>query len=170
MLRVMAMAPKNAVNAYDEEELLSHVEKESLLSKAESAGLTLSSIEKMGLLSKAEDLCLLTFAVSFAISSPQLLASLSLPFIVLAIVTLVVILDDSTTLIMAHMAFAVGFSCNCLSPICWLYNPQWTSRRLMQGKTIVFLCGCLCSRDFSQLANSMYSYLKSQVLYFYLWS
>ncbi|MCO5580318.1 hypothetical protein L7F22_034184 [Adiantum nelumboides] len=134
-LRVMAMAPKNKVNAYDsnwnkqwfgagifventetapvnivqkleKKKLLSQVEKAGLLSKAESAGLTLSSIEKMGLLSKAEDLGLLSFAESFATSSPPLLASLSLPLIVLAIVTLVVVPDDSTALIVAQTAFA----------------------------------------------------------------
>ncbi|KAI5056957.1 hypothetical protein GOP47_0028775 [Adiantum capillus-veneris] len=133
-LKVMAMAPKNKVNAYDSDwnktwfgvgmfaenteaapmnivqklekkKLLRQVEEAGLLSKSESAGLTLSSIEKMGLLSKAEDLGLLSFAESFATSSPTLLASLSLPLIVLSVVTLVVVPNDSTALVVAQTAF-----------------------------------------------------------------
>ncbi|KAH7298796.1 hypothetical protein KP509_25G059600 [Ceratopteris richardii] len=134
-VKVMAMAPKNKVNAYDadwnkqwfgagifaentetapvnifqkleKKKLLSQVEKAGLLSKAESAGLTLSSIEKMGLLSKAEDLGLLSLAENFASSSPALLASLALPLIVGAIVSLVVVPDDTTALVVAQTAFS----------------------------------------------------------------
>ncbi|MCO5567534.1 hypothetical protein L7F22_021228 [Adiantum nelumboides] len=102
MLKVMAMASKNKVNAYEcvwswdfventktspanivqqkleKKKFLSQVKKTGLLSKVESAGFTLSSIEKMGLLSKVEDLGLLSFAESFATSLPLLLASLLL--------------------------------------------------------------------------------------------
>lgn len=103
-------APVNIIQKLEKKKLLSQVEKAGLLSKAESAGLTLSSIEKMGLLSKAEDLGLLSLAENFATSSPATLASLSLPLIVAAIVTIVAVPDDSNVLLIAQYAIASLFA------------------------------------------------------------
>mgnify|MGYP000099512758 FL=1 len=102
-------APVNIVQKLEKKKLLSQVEKSGLLSKAESAGLTLSSIEKMGLLSKAEELGLLSLAENFATASPPVLASLSLPLFVAAIVTIVAVPDDSVPLVIAQNVGAAAF-------------------------------------------------------------
>ncbi|XP_002992368.2 uncharacterized protein LOC9661553 [Selaginella moellendorffii] len=138
-LHVFAMAPKNKVNAYDDDwskqwfgagifnedaenepvnivkklekkKLLSQVEKAGLLSRAESAGISLSQIEKLGLLSKAEDLGLLSLAENFASSSPAALASLCLPLLVAAIATIVFVPDDSTVLVVTQNVVASFFA------------------------------------------------------------
>ncbi|KAM7471384.1 hypothetical protein LguiA_009567 [Lonicera macranthoides] len=133
--RIVAMAPQKKVNKYDKKwkkewfgagifyegneevevdvfkklekrKVLSNVEKAGLLTKAEELGLTLSSIEKLGVLSKAEDLGLLSLlekAVSF---SPAALASASLPILVVAILAIVLIPDDSTALVVAQWVLA----------------------------------------------------------------
>lgn len=103
-------APVNIVKSLEKKKLLSQLEKAGLLSKAESAGLTLSSIEKMGLLSKAEELGLLSFAENFATSSPAALASWALPLVVASILSIVVIPDDSTALLVLQYALASLFA------------------------------------------------------------
>lgn len=80
------------------------------MSKAESLGFTLSSIEKLGVFSKAEELGLLSLAETAADVSPSTLASLSLPLLVMAIVAVVLIPDDSAALVavQAVVAAALG--------------------------------------------------------------
>ncbi|XP_051116678.1 uncharacterized protein LOC127241593 [Andrographis paniculata] len=90
----------------EKRKVLSTVEKAGLLTKAEELGVTLSAIEKLGLLSKAEDLGLLSLLESAAGSSPSLLASAALPVLVAAIVTVVVIPDDSVALVAAQALIA----------------------------------------------------------------
>lgn len=126
--KVSAMAPQKKVNRYDESwskqwfgagifvegseevpvdvfkklekrKVLSTVEKAGLLSKAEELGVTLSSLEKLGLLSKAEDLGLLSLVENASAVSPSVLASVSLPLFVAAIVFVVVVPDDSVVLV-----------------------------------------------------------------------
>ncbi|KAJ4833165.1 hypothetical protein Tsubulata_042872 [Turnera subulata] len=138
-LTIVAMAPKKKVNKYDgnwkkqwygaglffegseevdvdvfkkleKRKVLSNVEKAGLLSKAEELGLTLSSIEKLGVFSKAEELGLLSLLEKAASVSPAALASAALPILVAAIVTIVVIPDDSAALVavQAVLAGALG--------------------------------------------------------------
>lgn len=137
--KVTAMAPKNKVNKYDEgwskqwfgagifaegseeasvdvfkklekRKVLSTVEKAGLLSKAEELGVTLSSLEKLGLLSKAEDLGLLSLVETAATVSPAVLASLSLPLLVAAIGTVVLVPDDSSLLVTLQTVVATLFA------------------------------------------------------------
>lgn len=136
--RFLAMAPQKKVNKYDKnwskqwfgagifyegseqvevdvfkklekQKVLSNVEKAGLLSKAEELGVTLSSIEKLGLLSKAEDLGLLSLVETFAGASPAALASAALPAFALAILAIVLIPDDSTTLVVLQDVVAASF-------------------------------------------------------------
>ncbi|KAJ4749818.1 hypothetical protein LUZ62_084223 [Rhynchospora pubera] len=136
--KTMAMAPKKKVNRYDENwkkqwygagiffesdedvnvdvikkiekrKVLSTVEKAGLLSKAEELGFTLSSVEKLGLFSKAEELGLLSLLESVATVSPSVLASISLPLLVAAIATIVIVPDDSTVLVVAQYVLAAAF-------------------------------------------------------------
>ncbi|KAF8390268.1 hypothetical protein HHK36_024793 [Tetracentron sinense] len=133
--RIVAMAPKNKVNKYDQnwkkewfgagifvegseevnvdvfkklekKKVLSKVEKAGLLSKAEQLGVTLSSIEKLGFLSKAEDLGLLSLLEKVASFSPATLASVALPLFVAAIAAIVLIPDDSAALVATQVAIA----------------------------------------------------------------
>ncbi|CAA7043283.1 unnamed protein product [Microthlaspi erraticum] len=132
---VVSMAPQKKVNKYDpkwkkqwygaglfvegseeinvdvfkkleKRKVLSNVEKSGLLSKAESLGLTLSSLEKLKVFSKAEDLGLLSLLENLAGTSPAVLASAALPALTAAIVAIVVIPDDSTTLVVAQTVLA----------------------------------------------------------------
>ncbi|KAF4367618.1 hypothetical protein F8388_011257 [Cannabis sativa] len=132
---IVAMAPKQKVNKYDDNwkkqwfgagifyegseqvdvdvfkklekrKVLSNVEKAGLLSKAEDLGLTLSSIEKLGVFSKAEELGLLSLLEKVASSSPSALASAALPILVAAIVTIVLIPDDSAGLVALQAVIA----------------------------------------------------------------
>ncbi|CAK8577754.1 unnamed protein product [Lathyrus sativus] len=134
-LTIVAMAPKNKVNKYNDNwkkewfgagifyegseevevdvfkkiekrKVLSNVEKAGLLSKAEELGVTLSSIEKLGLFSKAEELGLLSLLEKLATVSPSVLASLSLPTLVAAVATVVLIPDDSTGLVVVQAVVA----------------------------------------------------------------
>ncbi|KAL5054265.1 hypothetical protein RYX36_034947 [Vicia faba] len=136
-LTVVAMAPKNKVNKYNDNwkkewfgagifyegseevevdvfkkiekrKVLSNVEKAGLLSKAEELGVTLSSIEKLGLFSKAEELGLLSLLEKLATVSPSVLASLSLPTLVAAVATVVLIPDDSTALVVVQTVVAAA--------------------------------------------------------------
>lgn len=86
--------------------ILSNVEKAGLLSKAEELGFTLSSIEKLGVFSKAEELGLLSLLEKSASLNPATLASLALPFLVAAIIAVVLIPDDSTALLVAQAVVA----------------------------------------------------------------
>ena len=133
--RILAMAPKKKVNKFDDNwkkqwfgaglfyegseqvevdvvkklekrKVLSTVEKAGLLSKAEELGFTLSSIEKLGLFSKAEELGLLSLLEKSASFSPAALASASLPIVVAAILTIVLIPDDSVGLVAAQAVLA----------------------------------------------------------------
>jgi hypothetical protein len=65
------------------------------LSKLEKSGLTLSKIESAGLLSTAERLGLLAVAEDILTSNPATLASNSLPFIVLAVLSASLIPHDN---------------------------------------------------------------------------
>ncbi|KAL1216718.1 hypothetical protein V5N11_025221 [Cardamine amara subsp. amara] len=138
---VVSMAPQKKVNKYDgkwkkqwygaglffegseevnvdvfkkleKRKVLSSVEKSGLLSKAEGLGLTLTSLEKLKVFSKAEDLGLLSLLETLAGTSPAALASAALPALTAAIVTVVLIPDDSTTLVAVQAvlggAFALG--------------------------------------------------------------
>lgn len=136
---IVAMATKKKVNKYDgnwekqwfgagifyegseevevdvfkkleQRKVLSNVEKAGLLSKAEELGVTLSSIEKLGLFSKAEELGLLSLLEKVASASPSTLASASLPIFLAAVAAVVVIPDDSLTLVavQAVLAGALG--------------------------------------------------------------
>lgn len=138
-LLILAMAPKKKVNKYDDnwkkqwfgagiflegdeavdvdivkklekKKVLSGVEKAGLLSKADELGFSLSSIEKMGLLSKAEDLGLLSLVEKAASISPAAMASVSLPLVVAAIATIVLIPDDSAGLLIAQNVLAAVFA------------------------------------------------------------
>ncbi|KAG2281775.1 hypothetical protein Bca52824_052995 [Brassica carinata] len=75
-------------------------------------GVTLSSLEKLGVFSKAEELGLLSLLETLAGTSPAVLASAALPALTAAIVAVVLIPDDSTTLVVAQAvlggAFALG--------------------------------------------------------------
>uniref|UniRef100_A0A5B6ZQI3 DUF1118 domain-containing protein n=2 Tax=Davidia involucrata TaxID=16924 RepID=A0A5B6ZQI3_DAVIN len=137
--RFLAMAPKKKVNKYDDnwgkqwfgagifyegseevevdvfkklekKKVLSNVEKAGLLSKAEELGFTLSSIEKLGVFSKAEELGLLSLLEKAASFSPSALASAALPILVVAILAIVLIPDDSAGLVavQAVVAGALG--------------------------------------------------------------
>lgn len=86
--------------------VLSTVEKAGLLSKAEELGVTLSSLEQLGLLSKAEDLGLLSLVETAAGTSPSVLASISLPLLVAAVVEVVVVPDDSVALVAVQAVVA----------------------------------------------------------------
>lgn len=86
--------------------VLSTVEKAGLLSKAEELGVTLSSLEQSGLLSKAEDLGLLSLVETAAGTSPSVLASISLPLLVAAVVAVVVVPDDSVALVAVQAVVA----------------------------------------------------------------
>ncbi|KAF4403218.1 hypothetical protein G4B88_027989 [Cannabis sativa] len=90
----------------EKRKVLSNVEKAGLLSKAEDLGLTLSSIEKLGVFSKAEELGLLSLLEKVASSSPSALASAALPILVAAIVTIVLIPDDSAGLVALQAVIA----------------------------------------------------------------
>ncbi|XP_004505021.1 uncharacterized protein [Cicer arietinum] len=136
-LTVIAMAPKNKVNKYNDNwkkewfgagifyegseevkvdvfkklekrKVLSNVEKAGLLSKAEEFGVTLSSIEKLGLFSKAEELGLLSLLETLAAVSPSVLASAALPTLVAAVATLVLIPDDSASLVVVQSVVAAA--------------------------------------------------------------
>ncbi|CAO2826751.1 unnamed protein product [Amaranthus hypochondriacus] len=133
--KILAMASKKKVNKYDpgwkkewfgaglffegseqvevdvfkkleKRKILSNVEKAGLLSKAEELGFTLSSIEKLGVFSKAEELGLLSLLEKSASLNPATLASLALPFLVAAIIAVVLIPDDSTALLVAQAVVA----------------------------------------------------------------
>ncbi|XP_077218026.1 transmembrane protein, putative (DUF1118) [Tasmannia lanceolata] len=133
--KIFAMAPKKKVNRYDanwkkewfgagifveggeevkvdvvkkleKQKVLSNVEKAGLLSKAEEWGFTLSSIEKLGIFSKAEKLGLLSLLEKVASFSPAAMASASLPLFVAAIAAIVLIPDDSATLVVIQYAVA----------------------------------------------------------------
>lgn len=65
------------------------------MSKLEKSGLTLSKIESAGLLSTAERLGLLAVAEDVLTSNPATLASNSLPFIVLAVLSASLIPHDN---------------------------------------------------------------------------
>ncbi|XP_059641409.1 uncharacterized protein LOC132283479 [Cornus florida] len=135
--RFLAMAPKKKVNKLDDNwnkqwfgagifyegsedvevdvfkklekrKVLSNVEKAGLLSKAEQLGFTLSSIEKLGVFSKAEELGLLSLLEKAASFSPSALASASLPILVAAILTIVLIPDDSTSLVVVQAVIAAA--------------------------------------------------------------
>ncbi|KAF3437786.1 hypothetical protein FNV43_RR20542 [Rhamnella rubrinervis] len=132
---IVAMAPKKKVNKYDESwkkewfgagifyegseevevdvfkklekrKVLSNVERAGLLSKAEELGFTLSSIEKLGVFSKAEELGLLSLLEKAASFSPSALASAALPILVAAVMTIVLIPDDSAALVAAQVVLA----------------------------------------------------------------
>ncbi|KAJ4883782.1 hypothetical protein Rs2_33875 [Raphanus sativus] len=132
---VVSMAPQKKVNKYDakwkkqwygaglffegseevnvdvfkkleKRKVLSNVEKSGLLSKAEDLGVTLSSLEKLGVFSKAEELGLLSLLETLAGTSPAVLASAALPALTAAILALVLIPDDSTTLVVAQSVLA----------------------------------------------------------------
>lgn len=90
----------------EKKKVLSNVEKAGLLSKAEELGFTLSSIEKLGVLSKAEELGLLSLLEKAASFSPSALASAALPILVAAVLTIVLIPDDSTALVAAQVVLA----------------------------------------------------------------
>lgn len=90
----------------EKRKVLSNVEKSGLLSKAEGLGLTLTSLEKLGVFSKAEDLGLLSLLENLAGTSPAVLASAALPALTAAIVAVVLIPDDSTTLVVAQAVLA----------------------------------------------------------------
>lgn len=90
--------------------VLSTVEKAGLLSKAEELGVTLSSLEQLGLLSKAEDLGLLSLVETAAGTSPSVLASISLPLLVAAVVAVVVVPDDSVALVALQAVVAAVFA------------------------------------------------------------
>lgn len=136
---ILAMAPKKKVNKYDgnwkkqwfgagiflegdetvdvdivkkleKKKVLSGMEKAGLLSKADELGLSLSSIEKMGLLSKAEELGLLSLVEKAVGISPAAMASVSLPLVVAAIATVVLIPDDSAGLLIAQNVLASIFA------------------------------------------------------------
>ncbi|OMP09204.1 hypothetical protein COLO4_05705 [Corchorus olitorius] len=96
----------------EKKKVLSNVEKAGLLSKAEELGFTLSSIEKLGVFSKAEDLGLLSLLEKAASFSPSTLASAALPAFVAAVLTVVIIPDDSAGLVAVQAvlggALAVG--------------------------------------------------------------
>lgn len=66
-----------------------------LCSKAEKAGFTLSKIEQAGLLSTAENLGLLSLAEDVLVMEPAKITSFSLPFVVLAILSLAVLPHDN---------------------------------------------------------------------------
>ncbi|KAG2313312.1 hypothetical protein Bca52824_024869 [Brassica carinata] len=138
---VVSMAPQKKVNKYDakwkkqwygaglffegseevnvdvfkkleKRKVLSNVEKSGLLSKAEDLGVTLSSLEKLGVFSKAEELGLLSLLETLASTSPSGLGLGCTPALTAAIVAVVLIPDDSTTLVVAQAvlggAFALG--------------------------------------------------------------
>ncbi|KAE9608463.1 hypothetical protein Lal_00030147 [Lupinus albus] len=138
-LTVVAMSPIKKVNKYDQNwkkewfgagiffegseevevdvfkklekrKVLSNVEKSGLLSKAEELGFTLSSIEKLGVFSKAEELGLLSLLETAISFSPSILASASLPLLVAALATIVLIPDDSAGLVAVQgvLAGALG--------------------------------------------------------------
>ncbi|WPT11158.1 hypothetical protein PSENEW3n2_00002328 [Picochlorum sp. SENEW3] len=86
---------KSAFKRIEEKKLLSSVEKAGILSKLEKSGLTLSKIESAGLLSTAERLGLLAVAEDVLTSNPATLASNSLPFIVLAVLSASLIPHDN---------------------------------------------------------------------------
>lgn len=85
--------------------LLSSVEKSGLLSLAEKSGLTLSKIEKWGLLSTAEKLGLLSLLENAATTEPAVISSLSLPFLVLAVLGATLIPDDNTVEVIVKTLF-----------------------------------------------------------------
>lgn len=93
----------------EKRKILSNVEKSGLLSRAEKLGFTLSSIEKLGVFSKAEELGLLSLLETFASLSPSVLASAALPFLVAAILAVVLIPDDSAGLVAAQAVVAGSF-------------------------------------------------------------
>lgn len=92
----------------EQRKVLSNVEKAGLLSKAEELGVTLSSIEKLGLFSKAEELGLLSLLEKLAGASPSTLASASLPIFLAAVAAVVVIPDDSVTLVVVQAVLAAA--------------------------------------------------------------
>lgn len=92
----------------EKRKVLSNVEKAGLLSKAEEFGVTLSSIEKLGLFSKAEELGLLSLLETLAAVSPSVLASAALPTLVAAVATLVLIPDDSASLVVVQSVVAAA--------------------------------------------------------------
>merc|ERR1712176_1676138 len=94
--------------------VLSSVEKSGLLSTAEKAGLTLSKVESLKLLSTAEKLGILGFLESTFEKDGATITSYSIPFFLLALLSLVVIPNDNIPLTVAHYgltgAFAVAFT------------------------------------------------------------
>jgi len=96
------------VKKLEKRKVLSGVEKAGLLSKAERLGLTLSSIEKLGFFSKAEELGLLSLVETAATFSPSVLASVSLPLFLAALLAVVVIPDDSAALVAAQAVLAAA--------------------------------------------------------------
>ena len=96
------------VKKLEKRKVLSGVEKAGLLSKAERLGLTLSSIEKLGFFSKAEELGLLSLVETAATFSPSVLASVSLPLFLAALLAIVVIPDDSAALVVVQAVLAAA--------------------------------------------------------------
>ncbi|CAH9088290.1 unnamed protein product [Cuscuta europaea] len=90
----------------EKRKFLSNVEKAGLLSKAEGLGFTLSSIEQLGLFSKAEELGLLSLLEKVASLSPSALASAALPVLASAILSIVLIPDDSAELVVVQAVLA----------------------------------------------------------------
>lgn len=101
---------KSPFKKIEEKKLLSSVEKLGVLSKLESAGITLSKIEESGLLSTAEKLGLLGFAEEFLVSDPAAVASGALPFVVLAIGSAAFIPHDNAVTSIVSYTLATVFA------------------------------------------------------------
>jgi hypothetical protein len=101
---------KSAFKKIEEKKLLSSVEKLGILSKLESAGLTLGKIEQAGLLSTAERLGLLAVAEDLLVAEPAAVASGALPFIVLAIASAVLIPHDNGVAAFLSYSMAATFA------------------------------------------------------------
>lgn len=100
----------DVVKELEKKKVLSNVERSGLLTKAEELGFTLSSIEELGLLSKAEQFGLLSLLEKTAGASPAVLASISLPLFLSALAVVILVPDDSSTLIAVQTVSALALS------------------------------------------------------------
>mmetsp|Transcript_14179 Transcript_14179/g.42793 ORF Transcript_14179/g.42793 Transcript_14179/m.42793 type:complete len:187 (+) Transcript_14179:215-775(+) len=103
-------APVNVLRSVESKKLLSTAGKFKLLSSLDKAGLNLAKVEEMKLLSKAEQAGLLSLAERVLTSDPGTVTSLSIPFLLASVGSLVFIPTDSLPAFIAHWgAFAVAF-------------------------------------------------------------
>ena len=90
--------------------VLSSVEKSGLLGQAEKAGLTLSKVESLKLLSTAEKFGILGLLESTFEKDGATITSYSIPFFLLALLSLVVIPNDNTALTVVHYGLTGTFA------------------------------------------------------------